>query len=140
MVKRLDLPVVALDDADKVEKFAAAQKVVDDVVTWANPIGADGPDETGWQPPGRYHAAPCHAACEFGPVISEQVLADGRVHAVGTDQRIGFSSAAVLESQPHAAVVLIETGKAVVEVNGVIFLAAHCIGEHFLQIARWNIR
>src|SRR6185437_9427037 len=69
-------PVLALEDADEVEKFAAAHRIGDDMAAGANPVGADIALHAGRQALHRHEAAPGGNAGEERLFIATDLPAD----------------------------------------------------------------
>src|SRR5262249_4024923 len=103
---RLDLPVVALAEADEVHDLAAPQGIGDDVAAWPDPVGAPRAAQLRRQVPQPHQPAPADDAHELGLAGGEHLMADGRVHTVGTDECISCYPLAASELQCHARAVL----------------------------------
>ncbi len=134
-VQDLDLPIVALDEADEVHELAATHRIMQHVPARAEPIRAQHPCDVGGQPFHRNQAAPCHAAGELGPVGSEQAFADSRVNAVGAEHERGTHRFAALETHVNVLVGLIEVDAPAAELDRVRLEAPDRVGEQAVQVS-----
>jgi hypothetical protein len=107
-----DQPVVAFDRGDEIQKFAATQRVGDDMAVRADPGHAILLAEPPGQPFHRHHTAPGHEPGERGTRPAEQHFPDLRMHPVGADQRIAPYTRAAFQVQGHTGCVLLEADAA----------------------------
>ena len=108
----LDLPIVALHEADEIHQLAAPHGIMKNVTARPQPIGADDPGKVGRKALHRNEPAPRDAVGEHRLAWAEQAFADPGVDAVGANdigRRRGLTavegdrSLARVEANRHAA-------------------------------------
>src|SRR5262249_51184879 len=128
-------PVVALDHTDEIEERAAPQRVGDHVAARSVPVGADRTAQLRRQPGHGDNAAPGHQAGEVWFGRTEQVRAQPRVHAVGTDHHVALDASATLEFEDGLAAALGAGDGAAGEIERARPLPLHGLPEDAMEVA-----
>src|SRR5579859_169408 len=130
----LHRPVLALEDADEVEKLAAADWISDDMTAGSHPIGADVALHVQWQAVHRHQAAPGRNARKERFCIAADLPSDFRVDAIRADHHVATSLLTIGEPEPDSAVVFLKTGAAAADMQRPRRAGVERIDQHAMKI------
>src|SRR6185503_3693580 len=133
----LRAPLPALEGADEVHQLPGAQRIVHDMPARPDPVHPQPARHARRELLHRHDPAPDDDPGELRLVLTEERLADARVHAVRADQRVAFDRL-TFEREPNLAPGLGKTRAPGTEMNRVGFEPPHGGGEHAEEIRPVN--
>src|SRR5262249_14313484 len=121
-------------DADEIHQLASPQRIVDHMATDPDPVGCLVAADVLRHPLDRDYTAPRDHAEETRTVAAIQLMADDRMHSVGTDQRIALDDLTIFKRKCHLALTLRHADGTPAKMNCVGLAGAHRIDQHLQKV------